>query len=326
MTAESIEQAQRIALSTALATLDLEDVGHATIRVEGPEGVGELGASAADVFEGESIAMPHGRVFGGQVLAQALVAAGRTILPEMPHRMPHSLHAYFMRPGDSSLPIRFAVERMRDGRSFSTRRVHALQHGRPILSMTASFQDPSDGLDHHLTMPDVPYPEDLGSVSDKYAGIDHPRAQYIASRPVDHRYVDGDIMVVPAPDLDGRQRVWFRTVAQLPHDQLTRCAVLAFASDYTPIDTMLRAHGLTWAQPGLTAATIDHTIWFHRPVDPGEWLLYDQESPSTRSGRGLMVGKVFTEDGTLVATIAQEAMVRIKQRDAGTAPGGSSSK
>ena len=106
--------------------------------------------------------------------------------------------------------------------------------------------------------------------------------------------------------------MWFRTIAQLPHDQLTRCAVLAFASDYTPIDSMLRAHGLTWSEPGLTPATIDHTIWFHRPVDPGAWLLYDQESPSTRSGRGLMLGKVFTEEGVLVATIAQEAMVRIK--------------
>ena len=312
MAADSVEQAQRINLSTALATLELQEVGHATIRVEGADGVGELGASSADVFEGESIAMPHGRVFGGQVLAQALMAAGRTVLPEMPHRMPHSLHAYFMRPGDSDLPIRFAVERMRDGRSFSTRRVHALQHGRPILSMTASFQDPSDGLDHQVAAPDVPFPDDLESIGDSYGAIDHPRAKYVATRPVDHRYVDGDIMMAPAPEQDGHQRVWFRTIAQLPHDQLTRCAVLAFASDYTPIDSMLRAHGLTWSEPGLTPATIDHTIWFHRPVDPGAWLLYDQESPSTRSGRGLMVGKVFTEEGVLVATIAQEAMVRIK--------------
>lgn len=321
MADESIEHAQRVALSTALSTLDLVEVGHATIRVEGPEGVGELGASSADVYEGESIAMPHGRVFGGQVLAQALVAAGRTVNDELPHRMPHSLHAYFMRPGDSSLPIRFAVEQMRDGRSFSTRRVHALQHGRPILSMTASFQDPSDGLDHHLPMPDVPGPDELVSVSDKYAGVDHPRAKYITTRPVDHRYVDDDILAVPAPDHEGRQRVWFRAVAQLPHDQLTRCAVLAFASDYTPIDVMLRAHGLSWTQPGLTPATIDHTIWFHRPVDPGEWLLYEQESPSARSGRGLMVGKVYTEAGVLVATIAQEAMVRIKQRPAAQTAG-----
>ena len=312
MAADSVEQAQRINLSTALATLELQEVGHATIRVEGADGVGELGASSADVFEGESIAMPHGRVFGGQVLAQALMAAGRTVLPEMPHRMPHSLHAYFMRPGDSDLPIRFAVERMRDGRSFSTRRVHALQHGRPILSMTASFQDPSDGLDHQVEAPDVPGPDELESIGDSYGAIDHPRAQYVATRPVDPRYVDGDIMMAPAPEQDGHQRVWFRTIAQLPHDQLTRCAVLAFASDYTPIDSMLRAHGLTWSEPGLTPATIDHTIWFHRPVDPGAWLLYDQESPSTRSGRGLMVGKVFTEEGVLVATIAQEAMVRIK--------------
>ncbi|QNF93235.1 acyl-CoA thioesterase II [Janibacter sp. YB324] len=312
MAEDSVEQAQRINLSTALATLELQEVGHATIRVEGADGVGELGASSADVFEGESIAMPHGRVFGGQVLAQALMAAGRTVLPEMPHRMPHSLHAYFMRPGDSDLPIRFAVERMRDGRSFSTRRVHALQHGRPILSMTASFQDPSDGLDHQVAAPDVPSPDDLESIGDSYSAIDHPRAKYVATRPVDHRYVDGDIMMAPAPEQDGHQRVWFRTIAQLPHDQLTRCAVLAFASDYTPIDSMLRAHGLTWSEPGLTPATIDHTIWFHRPVDPGAWLLYDQESPSTRSGRGLMVGKVFTEEGVLVATIAQEAMVRIK--------------
>ena len=158
----------------------------------------------------------------------------------------------------------------------------------------------------------MPSPDDLESIGDSYGAIDHPRAKYVATRPVDHRYVDGDIMMAPAPEQDGHQRVWFRTIAQLPHDQLTRCAVLAFASDYTPIDSMLRAHGLTWSEPGLTPATIDHTIWFHRPVDPGAWLLYDQESPSTRSGRGLMVGKVFTEEGVLVATIAQEAMVRIK--------------
>lgn len=315
MADESIEQAQRASLGTALAALELREVGSATIRVEEPDGVEVFAESSADIFEGDSIAMPHGRVFGGQVLAQALMAAGRTVLPELPHRMPHSLHAYFMRPGDSSLPIRFAVERMRDGRSFSTRRVHALQHGRPILSMTASFQDPSDGLDHQLPAPDVPYAEDLESVADKYAAIDHPRAQYIATRPVDHRYVDGDLMVVPAPTREGHQRVWFRTVAELPHDQLTRCAALAFASDYTPIDSMLRAHGLTWSERGLRAATIDHTIWFHRPVNPGAWLLYDQESPSTRSGRGLMVGKVFNEDGVLVATIAQEAMIRIKSQD-----------
>lgn len=315
MAEESIEHAQRVSLSTALAALELQEVGTATIRVEGTngtEGVEALGVSSADVFEGESIAMPHGRVFGGQVLAQSLMAAGRTVLPELPHRLPHSLHAYFMRPGDSSMPIRFAVERMRDGRSFSTRRVHALQHGRPILSMTASFQDPSDGLDHQLDAPDVPPPASLQSVAEKFAAIDHPRAQYIATRPVDHRYVDGDITMVPAPSREGRQRVWFRTVTELPHDQLTRCAVLAFASDYSPIDSMLRAHGLGWSEPGLRAATIDHTIWFHRPVDPGSWLLYDQESPSTRSGRGLMVGKVFDEQGVLVATIAQEAMVRIK--------------
>lgn len=312
MAPESIEHDQMVALSTALAALELDEVGTATIKVEGPEGVGSLGDSSADVFEGESIAMPHGRVFGGQVLAQALMAAGRTVLPELPHRMPHSLHAYFMRPGDSNLPIRFAVERMRDGRSFSTRRVHALQHGRPILSMTASFQDPSGGLEHALPAPDVPHPEDLPSVSEVYGAMDHPRAEYIARRPVDHRYVDGDIIIRPAESLDGRQRVWFRTVAELPHDQLTRCAVLAFASDYSPIDPMLRAHGLSWSEPGLRAATIDHTIWFHRPVDPGSWMLYDQESPSTRSGRGLMLGKVFDEGGLLVATIAQEAMVRVK--------------
>ncbi len=314
MADESFQDAQRVSMGRALAALDLREIGTATIRVEAAGDIGDLGASTADVFEGDSLTMPHGRVFGGQVLAQALVAAGRTLLPEMPERLPHSLHAYFMRPGDSSLPIRFAVERMRDGRSFSTRRVHALQHGTPILSMTASFQDPSAGLDHQVPAPEVPGPEELDSVSKLYAGVDHPRAKYIAARPVDHRYVDGDILVEPGEAKDGHQRVWFRTVTEIPDDQLIRCAVLAFASDYSPIDPMLRAHGLTWSTPGLTPATIDHTIWFHRPVDPGAWLLYDQESPSTRSGRGLTIGKVFDEQGVLVATIAQEAMVRIKKQ------------
>lgn len=314
MADESIADAQQASMSTALATLDLREVGTATIRIDVGGDVGSLGASTADVFEGDSIAMPHGRVFGGQALAQALVAAGRTLLPEFPDRLPHSLHAYFMRPGDSTQPIRFTVERMRDGRSFSTRRVHALQHGRTILSMTASFQDPAEGLDHQSPAPDVPGPHELESIADIHAGVDHPRARYIATRPVDHRYVDGDILVHPAEHRDGRQRVWFRTVSEIPDDQLIRCAVLAFASDYSPIEPMLRAHGLTWNTPGLTPATIDHTIWFHRPVNPGAWLLYDQESPSTRSGRGLTIGKIFDEQGVLVATIAQEAMVRIKRR------------
>ncbi len=301
-----------------LDTLDLDELGTARITVEGVGGdpATELGESGATVFVGRSQKMPHGRVFGGQVLAQCVIAAGRTVAnidDGDGARRVHSLHGYFMRPGDDRQPIRFAVERMRDGRSFSTRRVHALQGGVPILSMIASFQEAAGGLDHQAPMPDVPGPEGLPSLGDIYGGVDHPDAQHLTQRPIEHRHVEGNIFVRPGPELVARQDVWMKAVRELPDDPLVHAAVLAYASDYTLLEAVIRRHGLTWTDRRLRPASLDHAMWFHRPVRVDDWILYAQESPSASGGRGLGVGRMFTADGTMVATVAQEGMVRVKE-------------
>ena len=271
------------------------------------EGTDEQGH---DVFLGQSQPQPWGRVFGGQVLGQTLVAAGRTVDPE---RHVHSMHAYFLRGGDSQAPIRFAVERLRDGRSFSARRVHALQHGKPILSMIASFQDDDPGVDHQDTMPrDVPGPETLPTTYELLGHVDHPAAQYWArGRPVDIRHVQQPIYLEPDPNRVARQAVWMRAVGSLPDDELLHRAVLGYASDYTLLEAVFRRHGITWATPGLKAASLDHAMWWHRPVRADEWLLYVQGSPSASGARGLGIGRFFREDGMLVASVAQEGMVRV---------------
>lgn len=304
---------QEASLADLLAILRLEPLGSAQIRIDGVDGEEAVAVSsgAADVFIGQSIKQPHNRVFGGQVLAQALMATSLTVRDEHEGRLPHSLHAYFMRPGDDTLPIRFAVERMRDGRSFSTRRVHAIQHGKPILSLTASFQDPAGGLDHHAEMPEVTAPAELPSLSDLFATIDHPRAQHLAARPADHRYVEGHIAFEPSAEPTAVQHVWMRAIGEIDDDPYVRAAVLAYMSDYSLLEPVLRRHGRTWTDRAMSVASLDHTMWFHRPFDPSAWLLYAQESPSAQGGRGLGIGKVFSEDGTLVATIAQEGMVRV---------------
>jgi acyl-CoA thioesterase-2 len=273
-------------LTDLLDTLHLEELGTARITVEGADG-GEsidLGESGATVFLGRSQKMPHGRVFGGQVLAQCVMAAGRTVADIDDGdgaRTIHSLHGYFMRPGDDTKPIRFAVERMRDGRSFSTRRVHAIQDGLPILSMITSFQEAAGGLDHQETMPQVPGPEALPALSDLYGAVD--------------------------------QSVWLRAVGDLPDDPLVHAAVLAYASDYTLLEPVIRRHGLAWSDRRLRPASLDHAMWFHRPAKVDDWILYTQESPSASGGRGLGLGRMFGADGTLVATVAQEGMVRVKE-------------
>lgn len=304
---------QARSLAELLSVLQLERLGTATISVSGVDEDSDLGSSEADVYVADSIVQPHHRVYGGQVLAQSLMAASLTVRDEHPERLPHSLHAYFMRAGDDTQPIRFSVERMRDGRSFSARRVHAMQHGRPILSMSASFQDPAGGLDHHDAMPDVPAPETLPAIADKFAPIDHPRAQHLAGRPVDHRYVDGDIAMQIEGAQTARQDVWIRLVGEVGPDPFLRAAVLAYMSDYTLLESVLRRHGKVWIDPSLRVASLDHSMWFHRDVDPSEWLLYSQESPSAQGGRGLGLGRVFTRDGTLTTTITQEGMVRVKE-------------
>jgi acyl-CoA thioesterase II len=266
-----------------------------------------------DTFVGQSQPQPWGRVFGGQVLAQSLAAAQRTVeRSEAGGRPVHSMHAYFLRAGDSSEPITFAVERLRDGRSFSARRTHALQFGRPILSMIASFQVPAAGLEHQLPMPDVPAPEDLPSIAERYGHLDSGPAKYwMRQRPMDLRHVDEPIFLSGAAQRTTHQAVWMRAVGPLPDDPALHAAVLAYASDYTLLEPVLRAHGRGWSDPGLKAASLDHAMWWHRPAQADEWLLYVQDSPSAQGARGLGIGRIYTRDGVLAASVAQEGMLRV---------------
>ncbi len=318
---------QPAALIDLLATLDLDELGSAQVEVRPSSTAGSLAEPGGEVlpetiaedvtlFRGQSQKQPHGRVFGGQVLAQGVVAAGRTVrsIPGGGDRRLHSIHAYFMRPGDDTRPITFSVERMRDGRSFSTRRVHAVQHGKPILSMSASFQTPDGGLDHQDPMPEVAAPETVPSLAEVYGGVDSPAARHLVEgRAIELRHLEGDLFAAPAEQRVADQRVWMRAVGRLPDDPLIHEAVLAYASDYSLLESALRAHGQFWRSPGLRAASLDHAMWFHRPARADEWILYAQHSPSAQGGRGLGIGRMFSRDGTLVASVAQEGMLRLPQ-------------
>jgi acyl-CoA thioesterase-2 len=262
-----------------------------------------------DTFSARNLPKPGGRVFGGQVVAQALVAAGRTV-PD--GRLPHSLHGYFLRAGDVATSVELGVERLRDGRSFSARRVHAAQDGEPILSMIASFQEDQEGVDLTEPAPEVPEPEDVESAMDRMGHLDHPVARFWTHESAfDVRHVGGSIYLGPAPAPEGRQRVWMRAKGALPDDQLLHRAVLAFACDQILLEPVLRRAGLSWLTPGLSVASLDHAMWWHRDVRVDDWLLFDQTSPSAQGGRGLGATRVFDRAGTLVASIAQEGMVRI---------------
>ena len=313
-------------IADLLDTLHLEEVGAVEVSLRPQDGSSTTGADVdglelpslfnqdVTVFLGQSQKMPHGRVFGGQVLAQCVMAAGLTVEPidGGPDRAIHSLHAYFMRPGDDRAPIHFTVERMRDGNSFSTRRIHAIQHGKPILAASASFQEPADGLDHQDPMPAVVAPEDLPSLTEIFAGIDHPEAQRMARhRPVDLRHVDGHLYW-SSPEPSSSQSLWMRALGRLPDDPLVQAAALAYCSDYTLLEPILRRHEIPWTERRLRIASLDHAMWFHRPGRIDDWVLYSQESPSATSGRGLGIGRMFARDGQLLATVAQEGMVRIK--------------
>jgi acyl-CoA thioesterase II len=262
-------------------------------------------------FIGRTQYMPHGRVFGGQVLAQALVAANRTV----DGRTAHSMHGYFLRPGDIAEPIEFEVDRLRDGRSFSSRRVQALQQSKPIFSMITSYQEPQPGLEHAVTMPaGLTPPESLPSAGELLAGIEHPTAKYWAnSRPFDLRHVQPAIYLQPAQTRESQQSVWFKALEPMPDDPELHQVALAYASDYTILESIYRKHGLSWAHPGISTASLDHAIWFHRPARVDQWLLYHQTSPAAQGGRGLSQGHIFTEAGELVATVAQEGMVRVPE-------------
>lgn len=282
-------------VSGLLKALDLTDTGART---------------SEDIFVGPSQWMPQGRVFGGQVLAQSLVAAMRTIADE---RFVHSMHGYFLRPGDVNQPITFSVDRIHDGRSFATRRTQAYQDGVPILSMIASFQDVDSGLDHQATMPEgIPEPESLPSAAEVLAGVDHPVATFWATeRPFDLRHAPSPIYFAVDGDRVPHQAVWFKTLTAMPDDPHLHRAALAYASDFSILEPIMRAHGIAWGTPGLKAASLDHAMWFHRFARVDEWLLYVQESPNAVGGRGLSMGRIFTRDGLLVASVAQEGMVRL---------------
>lgn len=263
------------------------------------------------MFAASSLHQPTGRVYGGQVLAQALLAAGATVDAD---RLPHSLHGYFLRAGDVRQPVTLGVECLRDGRSFATRRTHAYQEGTPILSMIASFQLEQDGLDRADAGPNAPHPDDVPSTLNLLGKIDHPIAQFWSTQSAfDIRHIQGQIYLGPGHDKVPDQAVWMRSRGRVDGSQLLHRAILAYACDQLMLEPVLRAAGKSWMTTGLSLASLDHAMWWHRNVRVDEWLLYVQHSPSSHGGRGLGTAQVFAQDGTLVATIAQEGMVRVPE-------------
>jgi acyl-CoA thioesterase-2 len=263
-----------------------------------------------DIFTAPSQWQPQGRVFGGQVMAQAALAAMKTVAEG---RIIHSLHGYFLRPGDIFEGITFSVDRIHDGRSFSTRRVQAYQKSQPIFSMIASFQDEGPGLDHQESMPtNIPDPESLPSAVEVLRSLDHPIADiWATTRAFDLRHIPSSLYLSVEGDPTPHQAVWLKCLAPLPDEPNFHRAALAYASDFSILEPIMRAHGVSWATKGLKVASLDHAMWWHRFARADEWFLYVQESPSAIGGRGLSSAKIFTQEGILVATVAQEGMVRV---------------
>jgi acyl-CoA thioesterase-2 len=263
-----------------------------------------------NLFRGRSPASSWQRVFGGQVIGQALVAACRTV----EGRRAHSLHAYFLLAGDPSVPIVYEVERTREGRSFTTRRVKAIQHGSVIFTLSASYQTEEEGLSHQATMPDVPPPEALPPEDEYRARIlpslpEAARRYFERERPIELRPVEIERYASPKP-LKPVFHVWIRTTGPLPDDPAVHQCALAYASDMTLLDATLIAHGRSVFDPGIQAASLDHALWFHAPFRADEWMLYAQDSPFSGGGRGLARGSIYTRDGRLVASVAQEGLIR----------------
>lgn len=270
----------------------------------------DLEAIEVNIFRGRSADENRQRVFGGQVAGQALVAAARTI--DEPGRYVHSLHAYFLRPGDPEHPILYEVDRLRDGRSFATRRVVAIQHGRAIFNLQASFHDEEAGPDHQLSMPrDVPDPESLPDFKTRMAPYKDKLADwYERPRPIDVRYVGSDPVNRAGHTANG-QLVWMRADGRLPDDPVLHTCIVTYASDMTLLDTTLLPFGLSWDSPGMQMASLDHAMWFHRRFRADDWLLYDQTAISTSSARGLAGGAIFTRDGHLAVSVVQEGLIRV---------------
>ena len=282
-------------LAEMINTLDLKSI--------------ENSSTKEDLFEGPSQWMPHGRVFGGQVLAQSLVAATRTI----DAREVHSMHGYFLRPGDINLPITFSVDRLRDGRSFSTRRVQAFQKNEAIFSMIASFQEHDPGLEHQDEFPSgIPDPESLPSAADLIGDNPHPVAQYWSkARPFDMRHVPSAIYFKVEGEPVAHQAVWLKALGELPESQELHTAALAYASDYSILESIYRRHGIAWSHPGLKSASLDHAMWFHNDVQVDQWFDYVMNSDWTGGSRGINHGWIYSQDGTLVASVVQEGLLRL---------------
>ena len=282
------------ALKALLAVLDLEQIEDNLFR----------GARGSEGWQ---------RVYGGQVLGQALMAALRTVDPA---RSVHSLHGDFLLAGDPSLPIVYDVERTRDGGSFTTRRVKAIQHGAAIFTMSASFHKLEEGLEHQSAMPEVPAPESLPNPKDLIAGLIDKlpaamRSYWERDRPIDMRVVDisrylGREKKVPV------QQIWFRAAGRLPDDPAVHQAVLAYASDFTLLDTALIAHGKLLFDADIQLASLDHSLWYHRPFRADEWMLYVQDSPNAHGARGFSRGSIYTREGALIASAAQEGLMRLR--------------
>lgn len=273
----------------------------------------ELEQLEVNLFRGESRDIGSPQVFGGQVLGQALTAASATV----EGRVVHSLHAYFLRRGDFNAPIVYQVDRSLDGHSFSNRRVVAIQHGQQIFTMAASFQVPEDGFDHQIVMPRVPAPEELVDTSKPPHELlaclpERMRKFFEQSRPFEFRSVQQIDYLRPRPAEPTRQ-LWFRAVGRLPDDERLHRCLLAYVSDYFLLDTATLPHGTSFLHSSVIMASIDHAMWFHRPLRVDDWLLYAVESPSASGARGFARASLFSRDGRLVASTAQEGLVRIKK-------------
>ncbi|KAB1110615.1 acyl-CoA thioesterase II [Neorhizobium galegae] len=285
------------AMEQLIATLDLEKLEE-------------------NIYRGTSPDVGWQRVFGGQVIAQALMAAQRTVEVD---RFVHSLHAYFMRPGDPSVPILYQVERIRDGSSFTTRRAVAVQHGKAIFAMSASFQGEEGGYEHQIDMPSVTQPEDLmGEKEFKELFLkkapENVRRYWSRERPIEVRPTSL-VHYLTRDKLEPRQDIWVRTVGEVPSDRRYQAAVLAYLSDMTLLDASLYPHGTSIFDPTLQAASLDHAMWFHKPATFDDWLLYTQDSPSASGARGMTRGSIYTRSGTLIASVAQEGLIRKKAND-----------
>jgi len=273
----------------------------------------ELERIEENLFRGHSQDLGFGAVFGGQVMGQALSAARHTVIGERPV---HSFHCYFLRPGDARRPIVYDVEAIRDGRSVSTRRVKAIQRGQPIFFMTASFHESTPGLDHQDPVPQVTPPEELERDTDRARRhrdlVPEPmRGFFLTETPIEIRTVDPGDPRRPEPR-PARRHLWFRANGPLPADERVHRYLLAYASDFSFLVTALQPHGIAFWERGVRIASIDHAMWFHRPLRFDEWLLYAIDSPSAAGTRALVRGRIFTRDGRLVASTAQEGLIRVR--------------